>query len=243
MKYTVTVPEFLTIGDYQKLAHLDHLTDLEKTMEIVYTITNISKDQLGKWKPNELAAIAESVINLMDFDSATFYPIIEFDGVLYGYRPVSKMTLAEYVDLERLTKEPNTNLADIMAILYRPITKNKTNSLEFQIKNGVKIAKGTAENLFKYYEIEEYSSEDRGVNAEKMKSFPVAFALGGMSFFLGIASKSLNSTNSYLRRAEKMMMETEMDKLIVNIGDGLGQYIHSLKPISLTSQEIRVSLT
>lgn len=242
MKYKVEIPEYLTIGDYQKLSNLEHLSDLEKTIEIVHTITHIEKDVLGKWTPTQLSSIASSVINLMDFDAATFYPIIEFNGVLYGYRPVSKMTLAEYVDLERLAKEPNINLADIVAILYRPIIKDKTHSLQFQMKNGYKIAKGTAENLFKYYDVKEYDSTERGVDAEKMMEFPVAFALGGMSFFLGIATKCLNNTNSYLRRAEKMMMNQEMDNLIVTIGDGLGQYIHSLKPISLTSPETRVSL-
>lgn len=242
MKFKIEVPEYLTIGDYQKIIQLDHLSDLEKTVEIVHIITQIDRDVLGKWTPKELNAIAESVLSLMDFDAATFYPIIEFNNVLYGYRPVSKMTLAEYVDLERLAKEPNTNLDEIIALLYRPIVKDSTHSFSFQMKNGYKIAKGTAENLFKYYDIEEYDSSKRKVNADKMKEFPVSLALGGLTFFLAIATKSLNSTNSYLRRAEKMMMNQEMDNLMDSIGDGLGQYIHSLKPVSLTSQETRVSL-
>ena len=242
MKYKVNIPEYLSIGEYQTLSMLEHLTELEKTIEIVHTITQIDRDVLDKWKPNQLSAIGESVLNLMDFESSTFYPIIEFDDVLYGYRPISKMTLAEYVDLERLSKDPNTNLHEIMAILYRPITNNKTKTLEFQIKNGIKIAKGTAENLFKYYDIEEYNSEDRGVNSEKMKSFPVSLALGGMSFFLGIGTKSLSNTNQYLRPTEKMMIMEGMDNLMESIGVGLGLYTHFQNPISLTSQETRVSL-
>ena len=183
MKYTVEIPEYLSIGEYQKLSSLDHLTDLEKTMEIVHTVTTIDKDTLAKWTPNQLASIGESVLDLMDFDNATFYPIIEFNDVLYGYRPISKMTLGEYVDLERLCKDASSNLHEITALLYRPIIKDKTNSLKFQMKNGYKIAKGTAENLFKYYNIEDYNSDDRGVNAERMLTFPVSLALGGMSFF------------------------------------------------------------
>jgi hypothetical protein len=93
MKLEINIPEYLSIGEYQKLSSLDHLTDLEKTMEIVHTITTIDKDILNKWTPNQLSNIGESVLNLMDFDSATFYPIIEFNNVLYGYRPISKMTL------------------------------------------------------------------------------------------------------------------------------------------------------
>jgi len=243
MKYKVEIPEYLSIGEYQKLSNLDHLTDLEKTIEVVHTVTTIDKEILAKWTPNQLSNIGESVLDLMDFDNATFYPIIEFNDVLYGYRPISKMTLGEYVDLERLCKEPNNNLHEITALLYRPITKDKTNSLKFQMKNGYKIAKGTAENLFKYYEIEDYDSTDRGVNAEKMLGFPVALALGGMSFFLGVGTQLSSSTNNYLRPTEKMTIQKEMDQLLVATGDGLAQYIHSRKPISLTSLETRVSLS
>jgi len=243
MKYTIEIPEYLSIGEYQRLSNLEHLTDLEKTIEIVHTVTTIDKDTLAKWTPNQLANIGESVLSLMNFDDATFYPIIEFDNVLYGYRPISKMTLGEYVDLERLCKEPNTNLHEIIALLYRPITKNKTQSLKYKLINGHKIAKGTAENLFKYYEVEDYNSNDRGLNAEKMLSFPVAFALGAMSFFLGVGTKLSNSTNNYLRPTEKMTITKQMDNLILSIGDGLEQYIHSQNPISYQSQETRVSLS
>ena len=243
MKYKIEIPEYLSIGEYQKLSSLDHLTDLEKTMEIVHTITTIDKDILSKWTPNQLSNIGESVLNLMEFDSATFYPIIEFNNVLYGYRPISKMTLGEYIDLERLSKEPNTNLHEIIAIIYRPIIKDKTQSLKFKLINGHKIAKGTAENLFKYYEIEEYNSNDRGVNAEKMLEFPVSFALGAMSFFLGVGTKLSSSTNKYLRPTEKMTITKEMNNLILSIGDGLAQYTHFQKPISYQSQETRVSLS
>lgn len=243
MQYKVEIPEYLSIGEYQKLSNLEHLSDLEKTIEVVHTVTTIDREVLAKWTPNQLSNIGESVLDLMDFDSATFYPIIEFNDVLYGYRPISKMTLGEYVDLERLCKEPNINLHEIIALLYRPITKDKTNSLKFQMKNGYKIAKGTAENLFKYYEIEEYNSNDRGVNAEKMLVFPVSLALGAMSFFLGVGNKLSSSTNKYLRPTEKMTITKEMDQLLEVTGAGLAQYIHSLKPISYQSLETRVSLS
>ena len=111
------------------------------------------------------------------------------------------------------------------------------------MKNGYRIAKGTAENLFKYYEVEDYNSDDRGLNAEKMLSFPVALALGGMSFFLGVGTQLSSSTNNYLRPTEKMTIQKEMETLLVATGDGLAQFIHSRKPISLTSLETRVSLS
>jgi len=246
MKYQIEIPEYLTIGDYQQVSQLDHLTDAERAVEIISIIAQLDRKVIDKWKPNEVAYIASSVLSLLEIDQATFYPIVEFDGVLYGYRPLSKMKLGEYIDLERLCKEPTLNLDEITAILYRPITKNKLTGVKYGVKQGFKIAQGKAENLFKYYDIEEYDSEQRVINADKMKQFPASFALGALSFFLVIATKSLSSTVNSLTGQEtkkmKMMEERQMQTLISNIGDGLRQFILSQSLPSLQSQETRVSL-
>jgi len=242
MKYKIEIPEYLTIGDYQKITNLEHLSEVEKMVEIISAITQLDREVINKWETTQLAGIVESVFNLMEMDSATFYPIIEFNGVLYGYTPLSKMKLGEYIDLERLCKEPIANLDEIVSILYRPITKNRLKGIEYGMKQGFKIAKGKVENLFKYYDVREYDSEQRGVDAEEMKEFPVTFALGALSFFLLVGAKSINDTNNSLPEVEMMKMKKSMKILISNIGDGLQQFTHYQKVPSLASLETRVSL-
>lgn len=243
MKYKVEIPEYLTIGDYQQITSLEHLTENEKMVEIISIITHLDREVIRKWETSQLAQIVESVFNLMKFEEASFYPIVEFNEVLYGYRPLSKMKLGEYIDLERLCKEPVLNLDEIAAIMYRPITKNKLQGIEYGFKQGFKIAKGKAENLFKYYEVAEYDSEERVSEATKMKDFPVAFALGALSFFLAIGTKSLNDTQTSLISEEmKTKTNQQMETLILSIGDGLQQFITYQSLPSYQLPETRVSL-
>jgi len=241
MKYQIDIPEYLTIGDYQKITNMEHLTESEKMVEIISVITHLDREVINKWDTSVLPTLVESVFNLMTFDNATFYPIIEFNDVLYGYRPLSKMKLGEYIDLERLCKEPIANLDEIAAIMYRPITKNKLKGAKYGMKHGFKIAQGKAENLFKYYEIAEYDSDERSSDAVKMKEFPVSFVLGGLSFFLAIGTQSLRSTQTSSTSTTKMTKK-QTETLISNIGDGLQQFITYQSLPSYQSLETRVSL-
>lgn len=239
MKYEINIPEYLTVGDYQRISMLEHLTENEKAVEMTSIVTNIERSVINKWSPNDVSKIVSSVLSLMQIEEATFYPIVELDGVLYGYRPLSKMTLGEYIDLERLCKDTVGNLTEIMAILYRPITKNKLKGIKYGVKHGFKIANGKAENLFKYYDIEEYDSEERVSNSELMESFPASFALGALSFFLAIGNQSLNSMNNSLTVEMKERMTRKNQTLIQDIGDGLLQFIRYQSLPSLTSRETK----
>ena len=241
MKYQIDIPEYLTIGDYQKITNMEHLTESEKMVEIISVITHLDREVINKWDTSVLPTLVESVFNLMTFDNATFYPIIEFNDVLYGYRPLSKMKLGEYIDLERLCKEPIANLDEIAAIMYRPITKNKLKGAKYGMKHGFKIAQGKAENLFKYYEIAEYDSDERSSDATKMKEFSVSFVLGGLSFFLAIGTQSLRDTQTS-SMSMKTTTKKQTETLISSIGDGLQQFITYQSLPSYQSLETRVSL-
>jgi hypothetical protein len=154
------------------------------------------------------------------------------------------MTLGEYVDLERLAKAPNDNLEEIMAILYRPITKHSFNGVKWNFIKTFKVGFGKVENLFKYYTIEKYNSSKNAEQADLMATIPVSFALGALAFFLAVASNSLLSiqASSLSNKAEKKKRMEIIKKLTsVPIGDGLLQFITYQKLPSLQSQEIRVS--
>lgn len=50
-------------------------------------------------------------------------PIVEVGGVRYGLIPnLSRITTGEYIDLERLCEDTWSNLPQILAVLYRPVT-------------------------------------------------------------------------------------------------------------------------
>lgn len=242
MKLKLEIPDYISIENFQKLSSLEHLGDFEKLIETIHIFTGINKDEIGTWDIDSISQITKDLTKPIEADDA-FYPIIEFNDVLYGYASIKKMTLGEYIDLERLCKEPRENMAEIAAILYRPVKKHNFKKLSFHIKNGLKVAKNKTENIFKHYTIEDYSVEDRDARAEEFKHLPVQYLNGALSFFLAAANNSLISTHPSLNQEEKKTMRMYQISLLshlANIGDGLVPYINYRKPLSLKSQVTKV---
>ena len=207
---------------------------------------NVEVEEVMKWTPTELTSTYKTLLTSFDDLEPHFYPIFELDGVLYGFKSLTSMTTGEYIDLERLAKNPVDNLEQIMAILYRPITKNRFNGIKWAFKSTYKIALGEAENLFKYYEVEEYNNKKRGEQAEQMSKLPASISLGALSFFLVLgASYSANMNLSSLPSKQRTQMIKEMNQQMasMNIGDGLARFIISLAHPSYLSEEKKVSWT
>ena len=67
--------------------------------------------------------------------------IIEWNGVLHGYSNIRQSSLAEYIDLETFCKDVKGNLHKIAAILYRPISDHRFDTLKFKTKQSIKMVK------------------------------------------------------------------------------------------------------
>jgi hypothetical protein len=242
----ITLPDYLTINDYKKIVSLEHLSDVEKMIEQVSILTKISKDEIRTWKGDSVMKIVDKIYDLINGAQPEFYPLIEFEGKTYGFASLSKMTLGEYVDLENLSKNPNENLSEIMALLYREVTDNKFNTFKWKLKSRVKLAIGKTEDLFKYYKIKPYNSSERQIDADIFEAFPVQYILGALFFFTLIKTEYLNdmqlSSNPQMTEISKMA-KMEMKNLMLSIGGGLAQFMVLAKPISFQSQATSVSLT
>ena len=244
MKLELQIPDYISIANFKKLHTIEHLTGFEKLIETIHMFTDVEKDEIRKWDINSISKIAKDLSKPIDAKEA-FYPIIEFKGIEYGYSSIKNMTLGEYVDLERLCKDPKQHLHTIAAILYRPLTENKVNGLKYNIKNGIKVARGKQENLFKYYKIEKYDTFKRDIRADEFENFPVQYISGALGFFLASVTISLKDIRPSSAAAEAKWMKIAAHqslKHLENIGGGLQHFINSQKPMSLKSQEIKVSL-
>ena len=245
MEIKLNIPDYLSIKQWKKFISLEHLSDSEKMIYLIALLSDKEESEVRKWTPGALQQVYSKVLDILSDVDPQFYPVFELDGELYGYSSMSNMTLGEYVDLESLAKKPQENLEEIMAILYRPITKNRFSSIKWAFKNTFKVSQGEAENLFKYYTLEEYDSNKRAIQAEKLSVIPASIAFGALNFFLALASTSLVGSNlSSLNPKQQMMMMKEMNSKIasLNIGAGLLQFITSLKHPSFQSQEIKAYL-
>ena len=246
MEIRLNVPDYLSVKHWKKFVASEHLEPTEKMISMLSILTDKTTDEILKFQPHELEQVYKAVLKTLSELEPSFYPIFELDGVLYGFSSMTKLTLGEYVDLERLAKQPQDNIEQILAILYRPITKHKLKGVKWAFKSQYKIAMGDAENLLQYYELEEYDSSKRAENAEKLSVLPATLALGALGFFLVLANTSLTGMNlSSLSKEEQMKKMKMMNKQMasMNIGGGLAQYIISQKHPSFQSQEIEQYLS
>jgi len=244
MNFEITIPDYLSIYQFKQIQLYEHLSELDRMVKILSIISDKTEDEIRELPSNNILQIYSDVIsNVLDIKNQ-FFPIFEIDGVKYGFKSLAKMSLGEYVDLEMLAKKPMENIEDIMAILYRPIVKEKFNSFKWALEHGINVAKGQVEDVFKYYDIEKYDTEKRYDNAEVLKHMPAGFALGALSFFLQVATLSLKSTQEYSNKplTQKEMMNLAKEIILPVTGVGLPHSIFSQKAPSLTSQEISPSL-
>lgn len=244
MEIKLEIPDYLSVKQWKQFLTLEHLSESEKMITMVSMLSGKEVDEIKQWTPMSIKSVYAKVLETITDIEPQFYPIFELDGVKYGFRSMSNLTLGEYVDLERLAKQPQDNIEEIMAILYRPIVKDRFKGLKWAFKNTYKVGLGEAENLFKYYTLEEYDSTKREYQADKLSVLPASMCLGALSFFLVVGTSfSLGSSLSSLPAKEAMMKVKEMNKQMasMNIGGGLAQFLSSQTHPSYQSPGMIVS--
>jgi hypothetical protein len=93
-------------------------------IEKVQIYTGISTEDINKMPYQLIQKGAEHIDMLLANPLKRFQKVIEVDGVLHGFIPDwSKFTTGEYIDMESRCKNLLLNAQHIMAIVYRPISR------------------------------------------------------------------------------------------------------------------------
>lgn len=214
-------------------------------MHVITTLTGESIQTVKQWPIPFIIQLYAKLNELITNVEPEFYPVIEWEGKQYGYRPMHKMNLDEYVDIDMLIKDTDRNINDILAILYRPITKNRLNSSKWITKQTVKVLQGEVENGFDYYEIEPYDNAIRAERSLSYDNFPASIALGALGFFLGSNHLLLGNTASSSLQWELMMNEvkkkkSKIQRALARTTVGYISSMNLLKVPSYTSLETNV---
>lgn len=229
------------VKHYKQLKQLHSLDEREQMVAVITALTGYEATEIMKWNISSVINVYNELNKVLSDIQPEFYPIIEWKGKQYGFSSMSKMSLGEYVDLDNLSKDTDTNINQILAMLYRPITKNKVAGT-YMVKSTIKAMKHEVENVFDYYEIEDYDPTIRKQHADEFDDFPVEIALGAMSFFLGIKVTSLNSSQIYTQQMDKIKKTmSKMSKRKQLLANTMGGYLHSKNwaiPPSYQSQVI-----
>ena len=199
----------ITLKDYYEIQDLlaspeEKVTDFK----LVEILTQCPVDELKKLKYGDWLMIWEETqhqVNLLGQGTEAIVPIIEFRGVKYGLPNIDDITIGEFADLDVIFtgKNPEKKLAEIAAVLYRPILQQEGNTTI----------------------LEEYSSEGFRTRKELFKELPVRAIKSANSFFLQSANSSLKNTMDYLTSQpgmKEMMSEKDLEMLQSLTQDGFG---------------------
>lgn len=141
----------------------------------------------------------------------------EIQGIKFGFiNELEDISFGEYIDLE-------SNIIDVqsfhkaMAVMYRPIVEEKGNK----------------------YTIEKYNGTAN--YAELMKYAPLDVVLPASVFFWSLGNELLTATLSYLEKQMTKKSKTILAKQLnlESNGDGISQYINSLKETLQSLKELQ----
>jgi len=117
-------------------------------------------------------------------DTNSVRPIIELNGIKYGLPAVADLTIGEFADLDVILSSGKADemLADIAAVLYRPILKQKGDKLV----------------------LEPYDTDGFEERKVLFMDLPVTCVRSANAFFLQSAASLLkNTAGSLLKKAQK----------------------------------------
>lgn len=219
-KIRVELPEYFTISHYKKMGSFEHMDELEKVIASIVAMTDYTEEEVMTWRMQDMLKVYKGVESILDDINGEFYPVFEFKGVTYGFQPISKMSVGEYMDLERRLEDPIANLEEICAILYRKVTNEHFESFSWRAKSYIRHLMGKPDDLFRMYDVEEYDTEKRDWRADIFKELPIEYALGALHFFLHYSlqlNKDLVTYSQDLTEEQKKAMIAMIDLAIVDL--------------------------
>jgi len=183
VKKTITIPENLydiTVDQYLQVKAIPEGDEMEQVVRTICILCHLERAEVMAMEQKDIQHIGGVIGGILDkYDEE--YPverIIELDQ-RYGFHPnLSRVTVAEFADIETLCKDSfDTHLPQVMGILYRPIV----------------------EEHGEFYRIADYDGEDR---SEFFKEMKLAHALGAAAFFLRTGRALVDALDSYSKAVQ-----------------------------------------
>tara|TARA_R110002020_G_scaffold240290_3_gene453053 strand:+ start:10292 stop:10933 length:642 start_codon:yes stop_codon:yes gene_type:complete len=192
----ITSWEDVTLEKWLKLVDIDKDSASQEALKTIRTLSDIPNKLIKELGITDVAKIMQHFSRLQEKADMTHRNIITINEIEYGFHPkLDDITLGEYADIEQLIKVGlEEHLADLMAILYRPITEKKN----------------------KKYTIEAYDGE-LTMRAEEMKKMSAQQVQNALVFFWTFVMDLLRTFPSFLmEQAKEMKQKLQMETLQKN---------------------------
>lgn len=169
----------LTLGRFMNASNIKSEEENDRLIELISTLSDIPSDILLDLPYSEFIRLSNACQFLNNEVNNKPEYTFELDGIKYGMQfEWSKMTTAEYLDIDHFSKDNHIeNLHILMSIIYRPIIK------EYEELD---------------YEIEPYNSNQVFKRAKLFyDKMPAKYAISASVFFCLIGMNCLECIQDY----------------------------------------------
>tara|TARA_R100001443_G_C3344546_1_gene175283 strand:+ start:155 stop:799 length:645 start_codon:yes stop_codon:yes gene_type:complete len=189
----------VTLEKWVKLIDYHNGTKSSEALNIIAELSNIPKKLIKELELKDVAVILSAIAKLQKKQDSSLKKIIEIEGKKFGFHPnLEEITLGEWSDLETMfTNGMESNLPEIMSILYRPITDETLNGI---------------------YTIAAYDG-NISIRAEQMKKMSADQVQSALVFFWTLGKEFTKTLPLYLMdRIKEMKLQLQQNHLQKNGG-------------------------
>ena len=219
VELTLSVPTTLgdiTLGQYQRYMKLveqnkddESATDF-LNMKLIEIFCNVELKDVMRIPVSEVEKVL-AILGKAFEERPEIIRHFKLLNVDMGFIPnLERISLGEYIDAEDNISEWET-MHKAMAVLYRPVN--------FKSKER--------------YSIAPYDPSDE--ISELMKEMPLSVAMSAMVFFYDLAKELLRAIPSYIQKSLTEEQTYLLKQTLAQNGDGISQYMDSLKEMSFGS--------
>jgi hypothetical protein len=185
-------------------------------IQMVAIFCNISVADVMKIPVNDFAEIVENLAKVLD-QKPQRVKTFKMDGVNYGFIPnLDKMTIGEHATIDSLLGSDD-NLALLMSVLYRPITKK----------------------VSEFYQIEAYDGDES--KAELFKDVTMDVVTGSILFFWNLSKELLSNILSHLE-SKSMREGKSLEEALGSAGVGISHLLDLRESLELSLEKLEQSL-
>lgn len=205
----MNLPQYLTIGDYLNIKDITEIKTPADVVKLITAVTKLPEEEVLQLKKEDLDTLTEFITSLLDKSQPKFWPVFEHKDVVYGFQPLSKMILGEWIDMDTYSKDWANHLHTMTAVCYRPIVKHNHKNWLWRTNYNIRVMTNAEHaSPFDVYEVEPYDASTVEQRAELFKELPLEIAKGMLSFFLVIGIK-------YSESIQTSLLNTPEEKKIV----------------------------
>jgi len=209
MLRTISVPSVwadIKLKDFQRFMGANP-TDQTADDLALSIFCGIDKDEQSLFPVNEVEDI-KTILSGVFMQNPDLQRFVTINGTKYGFHPkLEDISIGEFVDLESYMKDPIKNATKWIAILYRPVTKER----------------------FNRHEIEPYNPDKHDGSA--FEDITMDIVQGALLFFYRLEiGLQISSLTSLKQQAEQEKSLTQ-DLASLNDGDGMQYSISYLRDL------------